>query len=576
MYFCRNFKSVNVIFQHSEQPPAVSGSHRELEIKSPSAGIEDFLQTAERTFKDQGEAGLKQLIADNPQYWETIEDNLKNIERQQAQRIKRLLKEIRALQKRAVELLPDYPVSKKVAVIINGDSFENKHTKNTERTIRVLRGLGFTEFFVSQDARVKDKKGVKQYPASKRGINNLFADLKPALKKDALVFIHGTGHGVQEEGGAMVTDVPIGVDEIRSYMRIIKKAQARIIGVFDNCYSGVFPRAIIEEEGLEGICLSPGTENTETACQAFTPYFFEGLEKGVDINRDKKTEVQEAFLTAMQIYRHRTGKEEYGEYMESHTELTLQNMNRILRSGKTILIDITATWCPPCKTLNRTFGNISGMLGDQVEIVTITDDTNPDAGELYKRLGAGPNGTPTVLIHQNGRTEEFFVGAVPAKEILDLLKKRNVKIDDRHFRKVFEKIRIDMLGLPEKVKNSILKQYGESKAKKIFELFIFIQEKAPNRLVLADDFLNVISDVPRSSEALYNLYNSIADDYPLVVLNGFNVYKDQTWSDMIFEKAIRSAAEKFPEIAMDYFEIYKNKPYALEVYELAKRNARQL
>lgn len=188
MYFCRNFKLVNFVFQHREQPPAVSGSHRELEIKSPSAGIEDFLQTAERTFKDQGETGLKQLIADNPQYWETIEDNLKDIEKQQAQRIKRLLKEVRALQKRAVELLPDYPVSKKVAVIINGDSFETRHTKNTERTIRVLRGLGFTEFFVSQDARVQDKKGVKQYPASKRGIDNLFANLKPVLKKDALVF----------------------------------------------------------------------------------------------------------------------------------------------------------------------------------------------------------------------------------------------------------------------------------------------------------------------------------------------------------------------------------------------------
>lgn len=345
-----------------------------------------------------------------------------------------------------------------------------------------------------------------------------------------MFFIHGTGHGVQEEGGAMAIDVPIGVDEIRSYMRIIKKAQARIIGVFDNCYSGVFPRAIIEEEGLEGICLSPGTENMETACQAFTPYFFEGLERGVDINKDKKTEVQEAFLTAMQIYRHRTGKEEYGEYMESHTELTLKNMDRILRSGKTILIDITATWCPPCKILNRTFGNISGMLGDQVEIVTITDDTNPDAGELYRRLGAGPNGTPTVLIYQKGRTEEFFVGAMPAKEILDLLKKRGVRIDEQHFRKVFEKIRIDMLGLREEVKKSILKRYGANKTRKIFELFIFIQQKAPDRLVEVNNLLDAImgrkgGNIERESNAaFFNLYNSIADDYPLIVLNGFNVY----------------------------------------------------
>ena len=36
---------------------------------------------------------------------------------------------------------------------------------------------------------------------------------------------------MDEEGGAMVVDVPIGVDEIKSYMRIIKEAKARIIGV---------------------------------------------------------------------------------------------------------------------------------------------------------------------------------------------------------------------------------------------------------------------------------------------------------------------------------------------------------
>lgn len=578
MYFCRNFKPVNLIFQNLEQQSAASGSHpeyRELEVKSSSAGIEDFLKIAERTFEEKGEDGLKSLIADNPQYWESIETNLKEIEQKRAERIKRLLKEVRGLQKKVVELLPDYPVSKKVAVIINGDSFEGRHTGNTERTIRVLKGLGFTEFFVSQLADVQDKKGVRQYPASKRGIDRLFTDLKLTLKKDALVFVHGTGHGMDEEGGAMVVDVPIGVDEIKSYMRIIKEAKARIIGVFDNCYSGVFPRAIIEEEGLEGICLSPGTENTQTACQAFTPYFFEGLEKGVDINKDKKTEVQEAFLTAMQIYRHRVGKEEYGEYMESHTELTLKNMNRILRSGKTILIDITATWCPPCKMLNRAFGTISGVLGDKVEIVTITTDTNPDTEKLYERLGADPKGTPTVLIHQAGRTEEFFVGARPAKEILDLLNARGVKIDEQHFRRVFERIRIDMLGLSESVKDGILKQYGESKSKKILELFIFMQEKTSDKLILVDDFLRAVIDERESSEALFNLYDSIAKDYPLIVLNGFSVYKDQIWGDRIFEKAIRSAADKFPEIAMDYLEIYKDEPYAQEVYEQAKRNARR-
>ena len=104
-----------------------------------------------------------------------------------------------------------------------------------------------------------------------------------------------------------------------------------------------------------------------------------------------------------------------GEYMESHTELTLKNMNRILRSGKTILIDITATWCPPCKMLNRAFGTISGVLGDKVEIVTITTDTNPDTEKLYERLGQTQRYANSA--HPSSRQDRrIFVGARPQKK----------------------------------------------------------------------------------------------------------------------------------------------------------------
>ena len=91
----------------------------------------------------------------------SIETNLKKLNKKQAERIKRLLKEVRGLQKKWLNFCPDYPVSKKVAVIINGDSFEGRHTGNTEQTIRVLKGLGFTEFLFSQLADVQDKKGGK-------------------------------------------------------------------------------------------------------------------------------------------------------------------------------------------------------------------------------------------------------------------------------------------------------------------------------------------------------------------------------------------------------------------------------
>ena len=123
-------------------------------------------------------------------------------------------------------------------------------------------------------------------------------------------------------------------------------------------------------------------------------------------------------------------------------------MNRILRSGKTILIDITATWCPPCKMLNRAFGTISGVLGDKVEIVTISNDTNPDTEKLYERLGGRPKGTPTVLIHQAGRTDvNFFQSALrPGKRNTGFIKCRGVKIGEQHLEEYLNGSEFDMLG----------------------------------------------------------------------------------------------------------------------------------
>ena len=66
----------------------------------------------------------------------------------------------------------------------------------------------------------------------------------------------------------------------------------------------------------------------------------------------------------------------------------------------------------------------------------------------------------------------------------------------------------------------------------------FYAEKTSDKLILVDDFLRaVIDESVNPARALFNLYDSIAKDYPLIVLNGFSVYKDQIWGDRIlFEK----------------------------------------
>lgn len=361
--------------------PLGGGEH--LHEHDEELTTEEFLGEGLRILEEEGEGVLKIYLESHPDQWEDLLENLSGLEEEQRIVIEELQREVSELQQQVIEWLPEYTVSKKILIIINGDSAEERHRGNTENAIRILRAQGFEEIYVAQDSNVRDDEGVRQYTGDKKGLDALFADLPQSLQEDALVFVYGTGHGTHAEGGGMSVTEPIGIEEVQEYMEVIRDNDSRIIGVFDNCYSGAFPYAIVNETGLEGIVMSPGIEGKETACQFFAPYFFEGIEEGLDLNTDGVTQVSEIFVAAMQIYRQRTETEEYGEYMRSKVELTTDNFDVIMGGDKPVLIDINTTWCGYCKELSHELSRLSGVIGEQIHIVTITADVNPDTNQLY-------------------------------------------------------------------------------------------------------------------------------------------------------------------------------------------------
>ena len=107
-------------------------------------------------------------------------------------------------------MLPEYPVSKQLVVIINGDpgdSKDKRHVKNVPAAISALQPRGFHEFYVAADQTI-DPKGIqlKQLPGSKQGVDDLFEALKAqgVLKKDALAFFYVTGHGMMKDKEACI------------------------------------------------------------------------------------------------------------------------------------------------------------------------------------------------------------------------------------------------------------------------------------------------------------------------------------------------------------------------------------
>lgn len=354
-----------------------------------------FLKEALKLINEADEERLKAFLKEHEEKFDELKNYLTNLQEKQGKKILHLREQIAELQLKVIDWLPEYPVSKKIAVIFNGDSYEKRHIENTNRAIRVLKAKGFDEILVAQTKAVDPKLGVRQFGVDNAGLVKMRTYLKRVLVKDAMVFTYGTGHGSKREGGALTLDqktgVPteyMGVEEVKAYLSIIKDAGARIFGVFDNCHSGVFPAKLIQEAGLEGIVLSPGAVGKETYCQYFSPAFFEGLAKRLDINKDKKSTVAEIFLAAMNFYRSKVGTEAAGEFLRSRQELTVKNFDELIGdSGAPALIHLTATWCQPCKVVERDLGKTDVLFAGSLPIFKITNDTNSDAEKLYKKIG---------------------------------------------------------------------------------------------------------------------------------------------------------------------------------------------
>ena len=80
----------------------------------------------------------------------------------------------------------------------------------------------------------------------------------------------------------------------------------------------------------------------------------------------------------------------------------------MLGADKPVLVDFWAEWCGPCKMIAPALEEISGELGDKVDIVKLNIDENPDTPGQY-----GVRGIPTMLLFKDGEPVAQKVGAAP-------------------------------------------------------------------------------------------------------------------------------------------------------------------
>ncbi|THV30027.1 thioredoxin family protein [Glycomyces paridis] len=85
----------------------------------------------------------------------------------------------------------------------------------------------------------------------------------------------------------------------------------------------------------------------------------------------------------------------------------------VLASTLPVLVEFTADWCPPCKTIAPVLEQIAETERDRLRVVALDVDTNPETTRKYQVMGM-----PTLALFVSGEVVTQVMGARPRSAIL--------------------------------------------------------------------------------------------------------------------------------------------------------------
>jgi thioredoxin 1 len=81
-----------------------------------------------------------------------------------------------------------------------------------------------------------------------------------------------------------------------------------------------------------------------------------------------------------------------------------------------VLVEFTATWCPPCRMIAPVLASIAAQQAGRLRVVAIDVDENPLTTRTY-----GVMGMPTLALFINGEVVTTVTGARPEAMIMKAL-----------------------------------------------------------------------------------------------------------------------------------------------------------
>ena len=78
------------------------------------------------------------------------------------------------------------------------------------------------------------------------------------------------------------------------------------------------------------------------------------------------------------------------------------------------LVDFFATWCGPCKAMQPVLDQLKNDMGENVRIIKIDVDKNPQAADKFK-----VRGVPTFVLFKGGEIMWRQSGGIPLQTLKD-------------------------------------------------------------------------------------------------------------------------------------------------------------
>ncbi|NBD14507.1 thioredoxin [Corallococcus silvisoli] len=84
----------------------------------------------------------------------------------------------------------------------------------------------------------------------------------------------------------------------------------------------------------------------------------------------------------------------------------------VLESAEPVLVDFTATWCPPCRVIAPVIASLAAEYKGRMKMAKLNVDDHPATPEQY-----GIRAIPTLLFFKGGQVVKQIVGAVPRAKL---------------------------------------------------------------------------------------------------------------------------------------------------------------